>query len=290
MTRALAVSACLCALACEQKGGAAQRPPQAREDAIAILDHPLISQRYFFPRPDRFASPFHVDVAGARLACAFRKVSPDAPTLVHFHGNGEVVGDWDETLSEWFGPLGWNVLLAEYRGYGMSTGEPRLGKMLDDVERIVRASGVAPERMVFFGRSVGSLFAVHAVSRFPAAAGLVLESGIADVRERLSLRVHPSELGVTPAQFDAAVRERLDQRAKIGAYRGPVLILHTRDDGLVDVSHGRQLAEAAGGPVTLRIFDRGDHNSILAVNETEYRKAVTAFLEGILPTLGAASP
>jgi pimeloyl-ACP methyl ester carboxylesterase len=253
-------------------------PPTAQVASASILDHPVISRRYFFPRRDRLASPFLVEVDGARLACAYRKVAPDAPTVVHFHGNGEVVGDWADGFPEWLGSLGWNVLLAEYRGYGMSTGEPELGKMLDDVERVVRASGVPPERIVFFGRSVGSLFAVHAVSRFPRAAGLVIESGIADVLERLSLRVEPRELGVAPGVFEAAVRERLDQRAKIGAYRGPVLILHTRRDGLVDVSHAEQLAAAAGGEVTLRVFERGDHNSILAANEAEYRKALAAFL------------
>lgn len=249
----------------------------------SILDHPEISRRYFFPRRERIAAPFLVQVDGAVLACAFSKVSPDAPTVIHFHGNGEVVGDWIDDLPTWLGALGWNVLLAEYRGYGASTGEPQLGRMLDDVERIVRASGVAPDRIVFFGRSVGSLFAVHAVSRFPQAAGLVVESGIADVLERLSLRVEPRELGVPPEALESAVRERLDQRAKLRAYRGPVLILHARRDGLVDVSHAEQLAAAAGGAVTLRVFERGDHNSILATNEVEYRQAVSAFLASVRP-------
>jgi pimeloyl-ACP methyl ester carboxylesterase len=249
----------------------------------SILDHPLISERYFFPREERIASPFLVDAGDATLACAFRRVAPDAPTVVHFHGNGEVVGDWDGGFAGWLGSLGWNVLLVEYSGYGMSTGEPLLGKMLDDVERVVRAAKVPQERVVFFGRSVGSLFALHAVSRFPRAAGLVVKSGIADVHERLVLRVAPAELGVSPAAFEAAVRERLDQRAKIAAYRGPVLLLHTRRDGLVDVSHAEQLAAAAGGPVTLRVFERGDHNSILAANEAEYLEAVEAFLRASRP-------
>jgi pimeloyl-ACP methyl ester carboxylesterase len=143
---------------------------------------------------------------------------------------------------------------------------------------VVAASGVAPERIVFFGRSVGSLFAVHAVERFPRAAGLVLESGIADVLERVLLRAEPRELGVTAEALAAAVGERLDQRRKLASYRGPVLVLHARHDGLVDVSHAEALAAAAGGPVTLKIFERGDHNSILAENAAAYQEAVAAFL------------
>lgn len=250
--------------------------------AASVLDHPVISQRYFFPRRERVASPFLVEVDGATLACAFREVAAGAPTVVHFHGNGEVVADWS-AFAGWLGSRGWNALLAEYRGYGTSTGEPELGRMLDDVDRIVAASGVPPERLVVFGRSVGSLFALHAVSRFPEVAGLIVESGIADVLERLLLRVRPSELGVAPGALEAAVRQRLDQRAKMSAYPGPALLLHSRFDGLVDVSHAEQLAAAAGGPVTLRVFDRGDHNSILAENEAEYLGAVAAFLDAVRP-------
>lgn len=135
--------------------------------ARSILDHPVISARYFFPRRERFPSPLLVEVDGATLARALREAAPGAPTVVHF---------------------------------------------------------------------------------------------------------------ATPEAFDAAVRERLDQRAKIAAYRGPVLLMHTRHDGLVDVSHAEQLAAASGGPVTLRIFERGDHDSILAANEEQYLDAVRAFL------------
>jgi pimeloyl-ACP methyl ester carboxylesterase len=112
-------------------------------------------------------------------------------------------------------------------------------------------------------------------------AGLVLESAIADPLERLLLRVAPRELGVDAATFEAAVAARLDHRAKIGGYRGPVLVLHARNDGLIDASHAERLAAWAGGPVTLRILEGGDHNSILAENEEEYLEAVAGFLEGV---------
>ena len=246
--------------------------------SASLLDHPIISRRYFFPRADRFASPLLVEVDGAVLACAFHRVAPNAPTVIHFHGNGEVVSDWLEGFAPWLGALGWNVLLAEYRGYGMSTGAPELRRMLDDVEPIARAAGVAPNRLVFFGRSVGSLFAVQGVARFPEAAGLIIESGIADPLERLLLRVAPEELGATPEAFAAAVRECLDPRARLSGYRGPALILHTRHDGLVDVSHAEALASSVGGAVTLRIFEDGDHNSIFAANQVEYQDAVSEFL------------
>jgi pimeloyl-ACP methyl ester carboxylesterase len=241
----------------------------------SLLDHPRIGRSYFFPRPAPIPSPLWVDAGDARLACALHRVEdPDALTIVHFHGNGEVVADWLEGFPERIAALGCNLLLAEYRGYGLSTGEPRLGRMLDDVEAIVRAAGAPPEKLVLFGRSVGSIFAIEGVSRFPTVAGLVLESGIADVLERLLLRVDPEDVGATPEEFAAAVAARLDHRKKLAAYPGPVLVMHALFDDLVPVTHGERLAEWAAGPVILKLMDRGGHNTILAENEPAYFDAL----------------
>jgi len=245
-----------------------------------LLDHPLISERYFFPRRAAPRSRLDVEVDGAVLACALHRSDPEGHTVVHFHGNGEVVADWQDGLDEAVAAMGWDLLLAEYRGYGGSTGEPLLGRMLDDVEAVMRAAG-PPERLVVFGRSVGSLFALEAVKRFPGVAGLVLESAIADPLERLLLRLRPRELGVSGAEFEAAMAARLDQRAKIAAYPGPVLLLHTRRDGLVDLDHAERLARWAGGPARLRVFEEGDHNSILAANAGAYLGEVAAFLSEV---------
>jgi len=252
------------------------RPPEQE----SLLDHPEIGRSYFFPRRTPVPSPLWVDAGDARLACAFHRADDlppagDALTIVHFHGNGEVAADWQDGFPERVASsLGCHLLLAEYRGYGLSTGEPRLGRMLDDVEVIVRAAGAPPERIVLFGRSVGSIFAIEGVSRFPNVAGLVLESGIADVLERLLLRLDPEDVGATPEELAAAVAGRLDHRKKLSAYRGPVLVMHALFDDLVPVTHGERLAEWAAGPVILKLMDRGDHNTILAENERAYFEAL----------------
>ena len=241
-----------------------------------LLNHPLIATRYFFPGGRSPASRIDVAVDGAILACGLHRVDPDGFTVVHFHGNGEVVADWQGTLDPFINRLGWDLLLAEYRGYGGSTGEPLLGTMLDDVSEVIAAAG-PPEKLVVMGRSVGSFFALEAVSRFPTIAGLILESAIADPMERILLRVSPRELGGSRGDV-AAMEARLDHRAKIAGFTGPTLILHTRFDGLVDVTHALRLKEWAGGGATLRLFDRGDHNSILRENADDYLAAIASFL------------
>jgi len=100
-------------------------------NASTILDHPIVSSRYFFPRMDPIPDPYWVDaVDGSKLACYYQAVHPDAKTVVYFHGNGEVVADYLPDFPEWIARAGYNLFLAEYRGYGMSTGNPALAGML----------------------------------------------------------------------------------------------------------------------------------------------------------------
>ncbi len=251
-------------------------------NAAALLDHPLIADRYFAPFRVSPPNPTMVDVPGARLACVhYAPHGLNAPTIVHFHGNGEVVADYVPELVEILAAFGWNTFLAEYRGYGGSTGEPLLGKLLDDVPKLLAAARCPAERMVVFGRSVGSLFAVEAVRCAPHIAGLVIESGIADPLERFLLRMKPKELGATREDLAAAVNARLNQRKKLQGYPGPVLVLHARNDDLVPVSHGQRLNDWAAGPVAMEVMPRGDHNTILALNAERYFRALADFLERV---------
>ncbi len=246
-----------------------------------ILNHPLISERYFFPRGGNFPNPFWVDCGDAQLACSYHEIDPAAKTLIHFHGNGEIVDDWQGDFVTLIQQMGCNVFLAELRGYGQSTGEPQLGKMIEDVVPTVEALQKPANELIFFGRSVGSIFAIEAAAKFPQAAGLVLESGVADVLERLLLRVESGELGVTAEELEMVVDQQLNHQRKLSNYPGPVLVMHTQHDGLVDVSHGQRLYDWVPGRKKLKIFPHGNHNDIMYVNAREYFQLLAKFVDSL---------
>jgi uncharacterized protein len=246
------------------------------------LDHPLLAERYFYPWPNRFPDPFYVDGKGGRLGCWYGRWFQEGLTVVHFHGNGETVGDYLDGFATRMESLGVNLLLAEYRGYGMSGGEPRLVAMLEDIPAIVEATGVEPERLIFFGRSLGSLYAAHAAALYPMAAGLVLESAIADPLERILARAEPWQLGVTGEELGREVAMLLNQQQKLAAFMGRTLVMHTRNDDLVDLSHAERLYSWAKGPKELVLFERGDHNNIMEVNEKSYFAHLERFIAACL--------
>jgi pimeloyl-ACP methyl ester carboxylesterase len=246
-----------------------------------FLDHPLLTSRYFYPWPNNYLEPFFVEGDGLRLGCRYLRPHENAPTIIHFHGNGESVADYIGEFEEIITGLGANLLLAEYRGYGMSNGVPALAAMLDDVKLIVAASGVPPEQIIFFGRSLGSLYAMHGAACYPQAAGLIIESGLADPLERILVRIEPHDVGATLEELQASVDRCFNQREKIAAFKGHVLVMHTRNDDLVSVSHAERLYDWANEPKDLLVFERGDHNTILAANQEAYFAAVGTFIKNI---------
>jgi pimeloyl-ACP methyl ester carboxylesterase len=246
-----------------------------------ILNHPVLNSRYFFPRPDNFPCPLWVECPGARLACAYHESPIGNFTIVHFHGNGEVVADYLDGFPELLDGLGCSCFLAEYRGYGESSGIPQLGHMLDDVTPIIAATGQPHDKLILFGRSVGSLFAIKAVELFPDVAGLILESAIADPLERLLLRIRPEELGTTAKELSDTVNQAINIRQIMTRFTKPALILHTRHDGLIDASHAERLASWSHGPVRLEIFPRGNHNDIMFVNGPRYLALIKEFLAAL---------
>lgn len=245
---------------------------------MSLLDHPVISSRYFFPRASTPSAKNRVDVEvdGATLACAQWDFGAER-TLVHFHGNGEVVADWEGVFPTMAERMGVNLFLAEYRGYGGSSGTPMLGAMLDDVEAIAEAAG---DNLVVFGRSVGSIYAIELADRCEVH-GLVLESGIADVLQRILLRAEPHEFGVDRATIEAEFDERVNHSKKLARYDGPLLILHAVHDHLVGVQHAHDNASDAAGDVTKHLFETGDHNSIFARNQSEYEAVLTGWLSSL---------
>ena len=260
----------------------APRAGTINSSMIDLLDHPALSSAYFFPRKNPVTDPFWVTAAdGVRLACYRSAPFPDALTIVHFHGNAEVVADYVPAMARLVNQLGVNVVFGEYRGYGGSTGSASLGKMLEDVKPIVEAAAVNEDRLVFFGRSLGSVFATEAAALYPRAAALVVESGIADPLERTLMRVSPESLGTTAAALESVVHARVDQQAKLRAFRGPLLVMHAVQDALIPVAHGSRIHAWGGAHADdkeLVLFEQGDHGTIFPANREAYLTRLGAFL------------
>ncbi|NOZ91489.1 MAG: alpha/beta hydrolase [Epsilonproteobacteria bacterium] len=246
-----------------------------------LLNSKAVSNKYFYPRYSNLENSYYIESGNNKLACYYHKIEHPKKTIIHFHGNGEVVSDYIGSFVEKIEALGCSILLAEYRSYGLSSGDsPSLIDMLDDIENIIKSIDVPLEEIVLFGRSVGSIYALHGAYLFPNISGLVIESGIADVASRIIRFVKKSRTDIIEQMRDEG-REYFDHEEKIKSFQGQTLIMHTLYDSLVSVSNAHRLYRWANEPKKLELFLNGDHNSIFHVNKEEYWKVLGEFIDGL---------
>ncbi|MFO0815731.1 MAG: DUF1653 domain-containing protein [Gemmatales bacterium] len=239
----------------------------------------FLNRHAFHPRRSSVYPTLPVRSGGHVLGCHVLRNHPGAGWVVYFHGNGELAAECVDCCGDLFASAGINVCFVEYRGYGQSEGEPELVAMLQDGVNVVKALGVPAQRVVAFGRSLGSIYAIELAHRLPGLGGLVLESGIASITDIWPV---PDDLeeGVSRGDVEAALVTHFDHQAKLSSYRGPLLILHAAGDSLVPSSHADRLHQWGGGThKRLAILPRGNHNTILQANVATYVAEFERFVQ-----------
>jgi pimeloyl-ACP methyl ester carboxylesterase len=263
---------------------------------FATLDVPEVLLRLFHPRPESSPTGTHpsardllIPVAdGVGLGARFHPAAADAPTILFFHGNGEIVADYDE-LAPLYRRQGVNFFPVDYRGYGRSTGVPTVSAMMRDAHAILKfARQWLPEQgypgpLMLMGRSLGSASALELAAAYPEqVAALIVESGFAYAGPLLQL------LGVNLAAIGFQEKTGFRNVDKIRAYPGPTLIIHAENDHLIPVSDGQALYDAAGA--TDKTFLRipgANHNDILFQGLEAYLAAIQKLADRVRPGWGA---
>lgn len=254
----------------------------------------VIQTRVVFPReyanqgdgstPEGFEEVEITARDGTRIDGLFRRTlmaskERPMPAVMLFHGNAELIGNM-AGLGFDYSDLGFNVLIAEYRGYGRTAGEPSQAAIVSDMceayDWLAAREDVDGERIVLHGRSIGgSVAAQVAVQR--GAAGLVLESTPASVACFARRYLIPSFLVKHPFRTDEVL-------PKFGR---PVLLLHGSGDTIVPCGHSRELHELAPGSTLVEL--EGGHNDFPR-DQDAYWATIDGFLRKNGLTPGARRP
>jgi len=183
-----------------------------------------------------------------------------APTVVHFHGNGEQLADGSTWLAQHFQEAGLGFYAVEYPGYGLAAvGQgPSEKGIYAAAERALAhlhgALGVPKERTVLQGQSLGSGVAVEMAKR-GLGTRLVLITPYTSIVE-VGARIFPW----LPASL--LVRDPFDSAAKAPELKLPVLIVHGTRDEVIPVDMGQRLGTLFPNATT-RILEGKRHNDVL---------------------------
>jgi hypothetical protein len=261
----------------------------SHESDYSALDRPEILSIIFYPRRDFSRAPAQPNVAdhiipvgdGVEIGYRFYTAGRDNPTILYFHGNGEIVSEHDG-LAPYYNRIGANLFVADYRGYGLSTGRPTISTMLNDAHTIYQSLVHLLEHQGYgggvylMGRSLGSASVVEiAYHHQEKIEGLIIESGFADAVRLMQL---------VGALYDDAAAPGFSEFSnlnKISAIKIPTLIIHGDRDMIVPVENGEALHRQSGAArKRLLVIKGGDHNDILYRGMDEYFAAIKEFIHG----------
>lgn len=197
------------------------------------------------------------------------------PGLLWFYGNLETVTGL-APIVRWLRPPGVALLILDYRGYGESEGSPSERGLYADADAawtyLAARAEVDASRIAVYGRSIGSVPALHVATTRPVRA-LVLESPFTTAADMA--RVH---YPVLPPFVVRLSMNNLERAARLIA---PLLVLHGTEDQIALPRMGRAVAEAGHARELVMIQGAG-HNETYDVGGEEYRNKFHAFLQEYL--------
>jgi len=247
------------------------------------LDRPEILMFLFHPRPEWGSSQsdgaFEDILIQAEkdvvIGARFHAAGHDDPVILFFHGNGEIVADYND-LGPLYAKAGTNFLPVDYRGYGRSNGSPTITAMMRDAHVIfnyvlnwLKQRGCTGP-LIVMGRSLGSASALELAANYSdSISGLIIESGFAYARPLLML------LGIDMEAMGISEQDGFRNRDKITGFLKPTLIIHGEHDQLLPLSEGKALYEASQAEdKRLLVIKGATHNDIFLRGMKEYMEAV----------------
>ncbi|KPP67486.1 alpha/beta hydrolase domain-containing protein 17C-like [Scleropages formosus] len=211
---------------------------------------------------------------GNRVGCMFVRCAPNSRyTLLFSHGNAVDLGQMCGFYIGLGSRINCNVFSYDYSGYGISSGKPSEKNLYADIEaawHVLRTKyGVAPESVILYGQSIGTVPTVDLASRYECAA-VILHSPLMS-----GLRVAFPDTRKTYC-FDAF--PSIDKVSKVTS---PVLVIHGTEDEVIDFSHGLAIYERCPRAVEPLWVEGAGHNDIELYSQ--YLERLKQFISFELP-------
>ena len=200
--------------------------------------------------------------------------------VIYFGGNAEEVSGQLHDVEK-FGS--WSLAALNYRGYGLSEGRPGEAALCADAraiyDRLTQLEGIDPDRIVVFGRSLGSGVAVQLAASRPVLAAVLVSpfDSLRSVAQRQYPLVPVSLLPGHP----------FDSLARAPEIRAPVLVLAGEEDRLVPPRLSRLLHDAWAGHGGWMGIPGAGHNDLHA--RPGYWEAIREFLDSLTPERSGAA-
>lgn len=246
----------------------------------------LVSRAAFFPEsgvqiePEAFPmvpieTLFLRTDDGVRISGFFLPREHSRRAILFLHGNaGNASHRLPDAVRLWL--LDANVLLLDYRGYGLSEGRPSERGIYRDGQAglayLVNELGFAPSDIVIFGRSIGSAVAVQ-IAQNQDLGGLILVSPLSSGRDIMRAQ----GLG----WLGPFIGHPFDSIAKIKNVKCPVVVIHGERDHILPPRMGKALYEQTPQGRGFVLIPGAGHNDLTGPFADSFFEKVGEFLDGL---------
>lgn len=215
-----------------------------------------LDRDFSFDFPTEFEEHFIQMEDGAVINALHFKSDSAKGLILYFHGNAGSLIRWGEAVEPYVA-MGFDVLIMDYRGYGKSTGSRSYASMLADADRLYEfaLTLTSEEKIVLFGRSLGSSFASYLAGKNNPSQ-LLLETPFYSLGD-IAKRVMP----IFPQKF--LLRFNFKNYESLKGAKCPIYIFQGTDDNIVPFESAQKLYDSLD-PKQAKLFviKGGDHNNL----------------------------
>jgi len=199
------------------------------------------------------------------------------PVVLYLHGNAGHIGNRAVRM-EALNRFGWGVLLLEYRGFGGNpgvVGEDGLNTDALAGYAAIRAMGVAANRLLLWGESLGTGVAVRLATEVDVGA-VMLEAPYTSI-----MAIGQKRFPFVPVSW--LLRDRFDLIGRIAMMRAPVLVMAGGQDNIVPPAMSRAVFAGARGKKVFWLAQDAGHNDLVAAGALDAARAFIAKYWAVTP-------
>lgn len=216
----------------------------------------------------------------------------DKGTVLFFHGNAENLTS-HFLMFYWLPSYGYNYMILDYPGYGLSTGKPTPAST---VEAGIAAAEWLHEKkdarpLIIYGHSLGGIIAMKTVEEIKDTVpirNLIVEGSFSSYRKMGSF-VLSRRWWTWPLQplSYLTLSDKYAPKPLAGLSPIPLLFIHGSEDPAVELENTTAMYKEAAVPKDLWIVEGGRHGDLYEIRRGELREQLLSYLA---KTSTAANP
>jgi pimeloyl-ACP methyl ester carboxylesterase len=195
-----------------------------------------------------------------------------APLVIYCGGNAEEVSSWLYQRN-YFGDWAWAFI--NYRGYGLSEGQPGQKNFFSDAlfiyDTFKKNPDILPDKIAVMGRSLGTGVAVYLAANRPVQ-GVILVSPYDSI-----VRLAQSKFPVAPISL--LIKHPFESISYAPSIKAPLMTFIADEDTIVPPEHSMRLLEVWGGPKQYVKLRGRDHNTI--IEDPQFWPDIHSFLKSL---------